>query len=85
MKPLGNPFAESQPGTAPAAKPSAASPAKREGLRQIDGNISDPGVKATKGPLQDRRASPSNYNTSGMEGGMGALADKLHPVKPRRR
>lgn len=83
MKPLGNPLADRTPPAAAPAK--TATPAKREGLRQIDGNISDPGVKATKGPLQDRRASPNNYNTSGMEGGMAALADKLHPVKPRRR
>ena len=35
-------------------------------------------AKPTRGPLQDRSASPEKYNTSGMEAAMGQLADKEH-------
>lgn len=75
-----------------AVQPKAATPAKpvakpkpavgpNPGLRQIDGNISALGLKPTKGSLQDRSASPSGGDRSGMETAMGAMADKLHPPK----
>lgn len=35
----------------------------------------------TRAPLERREASPSKYNTSGMERAMGALADKTHKPK----
>ncbi len=34
--------------------------------------------RPTKGPLQDRQASPARYSTSGMEQALGQLADKTH-------
>ena len=37
----------------------------------------------SKGPLQSRSASPAAYNTSGTEGAMGTLADKIHPISKR--
>lgn len=61
-------------------------PAASSGLRpaQIDGSQTTAPPAPVKGAgLQTRSASPSNYNTSGMERGMGALADKMHPVKRR--
>jgi hypothetical protein len=48
-----------------------------------DGNGANP--KPTKQPLQTRSASPTRYNTSGMESALGALADKTHPPKLRKR
>lgn len=53
------------------------------GIRQIDGNQSALGNKPTKASLQDRPASGGvgSGSTSGMEGALGALADKLHPRK----
>lgn len=56
------------------AKPAAAP------NRQIDGTPTNMGNKPTKASLQDRSGSPSG-GRSGMEGAMGALADKLHPPK----
>lgn len=55
---------------------------KPVGPVQLDGNVSVIPPKPTKGPLQDRRASPMQ-GRSGMEQAMGALADQLH--QPRRR
>lgn len=53
--------------------------------QQIDGLPGiNPGMKPTKGGIQGRSASPANYNTSGMESALGAMADKLHPPKRRR-
>lgn len=50
---------------------------------QADGTPTNPGTKPTKAPLQSRPAAPTNHNTSGMEGALGALADKMHPRKGR--
>lgn len=41
----------------------------------------DHNPKPTRARLQDREGSPAKYNTSGMEGAMGALADKEHVRK----
>lgn len=37
----------------------------------------------TRAPLQARSASPAAFNTSGMEGALGQMADKLHPTRRR--
>lgn len=63
-----------------AAPPAAAPPPVNT---QADGTLTNMGTKPTKAPLQSRPAAPTNHNTSGMEGALGALADKLHPRKGR--
>jgi hypothetical protein len=81
MKPFENPLATPTAGQAPAP------PASTAKMRpaQIDGNQTTAPPKPTRGPLADRSASPGNYNTSGMERAMGALADQLHKPSQRRR
>lgn len=71
---------------APAAKVAPVRAASPATLRpaQLDGNQTTNPAKPTKAPLQTRVGSPNNYNTSGMERGMAELADKMHPVRPRR-
>jgi hypothetical protein len=38
----------------------------------------------TRAPLQDRRASPNELATSGMERAMAQHADRVHPVRRRK-
>lgn len=66
--------------SAPSA-PAAPAPA---GPVQQDGNVIAQMAKPTKAPPQDRRASPPELNTSGIERAMGQHADKLHRVVKRR-
>lgn len=66
----------------PSAPAKPAGPVPNPGIRQIDGNQSTLGLKPARAPLASREGSPSN-GRSGMEGAMGALADKLHPRKGR--
>lgn len=70
----------------PAAGKSTAAPAAPlpAGPIQQDGNVIAQQARPTRAPLQERRASPPELNTSGIERAMGQHADQLHRVKPRR-
>jgi hypothetical protein len=76
------------PLAAPTAGQAPAPPSTSATLRppQLDGNQTTAPPKPTKGPLNSRQASPNNYNSSGLENAMGALADKMHrpKLRPRR-
>lgn len=85
MKPFENPLATPTAGQAPAPPATSANGPAKMRPAQIDGNQTTAPPKPTRGPLADRSASPGNYNTSGMERAMGALADQLHKPSQRRR
>lgn len=50
-------------------------------LPSVSGDEQGANPKPTRGPLQDRYASPAVNNTSGMEAAMADHADKMHPVR----
>lgn len=50
----------------------------RGGAQTLPDHSVDHNPKPTRARLQDRESAPAKYNTSGMEGAMGALADKEH-------
>lgn len=54
-------------------------------MHSVSGEPQGVNPRPTRGPLQDRRATPAGSETSGIERAMGAHADKVHPVgkKPR--
>lgn len=68
--------------SAPAPAPrDAQRPVARPGVHPEDRSAkwaNGENAKPTKAPLQSRSAAPANYNTSGIEQSMDALADKLH-------
>lgn len=50
-------------------------------LPGVSGEEQGENPRPTRGPLQDRSASPPEYRTSGLEQAMSDHADKMHPVR----
>ena len=72
-----------RPGTVPTPSGNALSGLAGDPVlvSQAQQNQSAPVAPPTNAGLQTRRASPAKYMTSGIEKAMGAMANKLHPVK----
>lgn len=78
---MNNAYADGKPAPAAPAPSKPAGPQPNPGIKQIDGNQSGLGMKPSRASLNDRSASPAGSDRSGMEGALGALADKLHPPR----